>query len=74
MLRLAVILHRARNPANRPQARVATDQSRIVLTLDAQWLADRPLARADLDAEVARLAKAGFELSVETFAGAEATG
>ena len=71
MLRLAVILHRARNPANRPQARVAIAQSRIVLTLDAQWLADRPLARADLDAEVARLAKAGFELSVETFAEAE---
>ena len=67
VLRLAVILHRARNPANRPPGRIAIDQKQIVLTLDSDWLAERPLARADLDAEAERLTKAGYSLSVTTF-------
>lgn len=65
-LRIAVILHRARNPAARPPARLTIDKKKATLSLDAEWLAERPLTRADLDAEAGRLADAGLELRVET--------
>ncbi|RJS92958.1 Ppx/GppA family phosphatase [Salinisphaera sp. Q1T1-3] len=64
-LRLAVLLHRARNPAARPPARLSIDKKHVILTLDADWLAERPLTRADLDVEAGRLAKAGYTLVVE---------
>lgn len=61
-LRIAVILHRARNPDARPPAVLHIQGSRLELAIDPDWLAARPLTRADLDAEAERLARAGLAL------------
>ncbi|MGN8158453.1 Ppx/GppA phosphatase family protein [Salinisphaera sp. SWV1] len=66
-LRIAVILHRGRNPATRPPVTLAHGDATLTVSIDADWLAERPLTRADLDREGERLAKAGLALDlVET--------
>ena len=72
-LRMAVILHRGRNPATRPPVTLAHEDSTLTVSIDAEWLTERPLTRADLEGESARLAKAGLKLElVETGAGLRA--
>lgn len=71
-LRVAVILHRGRNPATWPPVTLTHEGSTLAVLIDADWLAERPLTRADLEREGERLAKAGITLDlVETSAGAD---
>lgn len=65
LLRLAVLLHRGRSDTPLPRIALAVDGPRIRLAFPAGWLRDHPLTRADLDAEEAYLAAAGFELDVD---------
>ena len=62
-LRLAVRLHRSRSD-RLPTPLLAVEEDDITLSLDAHWLEDHPLARADLQEEAALLAAAGFRLVV----------
>ncbi len=63
-LRLAVILHRARDPAARPRARLTVHGRRATLRFAGRWLGQRPLTQADLAREVEQLARAGLELRI----------
>lgn len=63
-LRIAVILHRGRDPAIRPPVTIAHGQQQLTVAVDARWLADRPLTRADLDREGERLGRAGLALEL----------
>lgn len=64
-LRLAVILHRGRNPQARPPVAMQIDETRISVTFEAGWLDSRPLTRMDLELESERLDKAGLALNVD---------
>ncbi|HET7313326.1 MAG TPA: hypothetical protein VFJ08_03125, partial [Salinisphaera sp.] len=66
-LRIAVILHRGRDPAKRPPVTLTYGDKTLRVAVAAGWLADRPLTHADLKHEGERLAKAGLILAlVET--------
>ncbi|WP_084188957.1 Ppx/GppA phosphatase family protein [Salinisphaera hydrothermalis] len=66
-LRIAVILHRGRNPATRPPVTFTHGDKKLTVSIDTEWLAQRPLTRTDLEHEGERLAKAGLTLDlVET--------
>lgn len=62
VLRLAVILHRGRNPQTVPPARLQTGKRGIRLICESDWLAERPLTRADLAREAELLGRAGIRL------------
>lgn len=64
LLRLAVLLHRGRDPAGVPPATLAAKGSRLRLSFDPGWLDAHPLTRADLAREAELLGKAGYELVV----------
>lgn len=63
VLRLAVILHRGRNPQTIPPARLHTTKRGIELVCDSEWLESRPLTRADLAREAELLGRAGIRLA-----------
>ena len=63
LLRLAVVLHRARE-IGAVDARLQADGSRLRLQLPREWLAARPLLRADLAGEVEDLEDLGVHLDV----------
>ena len=67
LLRLAVLLHRARETDDMPVLRLQADGERLQLTLDESWLRGRPLLRADLAGEPDDMLGLGvtFELSAE---------
>ncbi|MES1923905.1 Ppx/GppA phosphatase family protein [Salinisphaera sp. T31B1] len=62
VLRLAVILHRGRDPQVQPPVRLVADQARLRLLCDAEWLAARPLTQADLAREAELLGRADITL------------
>lgn len=62
VLRLAVILHRGRDPAPVPPVRLLADGKTCRLLCDADWLAERPLTRADLAREAELLFRTGIAL------------
>ena len=64
-LRLAVILHRSRDPKACPPVTLSIDGKHITLVFAAGWLDSRPLTRADLERESERLADASFTLQIE---------
>lgn len=65
LLRLAVLLHRGRDPRGQPPpVHLAAKGSRLTLTFDAGWLDQRPLTREDLARERAHLERAGYRLQV----------
>lgn len=66
VLRLATRLSRTRSPNPRPPIGVAIEGAAVRLTFPADWLAARPLTRADLEMEAGRVAGAGFLLSWST--------
>ncbi len=62
LLRLAVVLHRGRSRQSLPPLTLAVNQQRLNFRFPAGWLDERPLTRADLEAEAKYLKKAGFRL------------
>ena len=62
VLRLAVILHRGRDPQIAPPAWLEVEQGEISLYCDADWLEERPLTQADLAREAELLARADIKL------------
>ena len=62
VLRLAVILHRGRDPNLAPPVRLRVGKREIRLVCDSDWLAERPLTQADLDREAELLARADIRL------------
>lgn len=63
LLRLATRLNRTRSPTPRPPIGLTVDGSAVQLAFPPDWLAARPLTRADLEMEAARIAAAGFALT-----------
>ena len=55
LLRLAVILERTRTDADSPDVTVAADGDDVRLSVDARWLGDHALSRAELEWERERL-------------------
>ncbi|MBN8716771.1 MAG: exopolyphosphatase [Xanthomonadales bacterium] len=64
LLRLAVLLHRARKDELPPGLRLHADGERLELALDRRWLHARPLLRADLEAEPDDMLGLGLQLHI----------
>ncbi len=62
LLRLAVVLNRARNRQPPPPPTLSISQQRMTLRFPTGWLDEHPLTCADLDVEARYLRKAGFRL------------
>ena len=61
-LRLAALLHRARDDASLPDLKVAMSENGFLLSVDAAWLAASPLTAATLEEEARQWASIGMEL------------
>lgn len=55
LLRLAVLLHRSRQPSTLPPITLAMIDNRIILRFPKNWLKDHPLTAADLEQEAGYL-------------------
>jgi exopolyphosphatase / guanosine-5'-triphosphate,3'-diphosphate pyrophosphatase len=66
LLRLAVILRRARHDRDPPSVSAQAQGPRLWLTVDGGWLASHALSRAELDAERVRLTRVGLEFEIRT--------
>lgn len=66
LLRLAVLIHRAHEAGPIPRLDAQVEGDQLTLTLDARWFDARPLLKADLDDEPAKIAPLGIELHVQT--------
>ena len=64
LLRLAVLLHRG-HEKQVPVPAASAQGEALSVTLPQAWLADRPLAQADLDGEPADVAALGIELRID---------
>ncbi|KUJ71442.1 exopolyphosphatase [Thiomicrospira sp. WB1] len=65
LLRLAVRLHRGRE-TDRPNMQVSVyNETGLAIHFEADWLAQHPLTRLDLEIEAQRLQGAGFDLTFE---------
>jgi len=62
VLRLAVILHRGRDPQSTPPVRLRASRTGLCLVCDRAWLDARPLTQADLVREAELLARADIVL------------
>ncbi|MEI2697718.1 MAG: hypothetical protein V9E94_05010 [Microthrixaceae bacterium] len=62
LLRLAVVLNRARNRQPPPSPTLSIIQQRLELQFPVGWLDEHPLTRADLEGEARFMKKAGFRL------------
>ena len=62
LLRLAVLLHRGREPGTLPPIRLSAGPKSLRLAFPARWLAAHPLTAADLHQEVQYLRAAGVHL------------
>lgn len=63
-LRIAALLHRARDDAPLPELQARFNQKGFELSLVRQWLDDAPLTAATLDEEVGQWASVGFGFKV----------
>ena len=61
---LAVLLLRSRGNEVPPGLRLQADEDRLVLRIDKRWLHDRPLLRADLEAEPEDMLGLGIQLKL----------
>jgi len=66
LLRLAVLIHRAHEADPIPRLDAQIDGDRLTLTLDERWFDARPLLKADLDDEPAKIAPLGISLRLQT--------
>ena len=64
LLRVAALLHRARDTDGIPRLDLDVDGPRMSLRLDRRWLDARPLLRADLEGEPADIAQLGIRLEI----------
>ncbi|MFM8333130.1 MAG: exopolyphosphatase, partial [Candidatus Methylumidiphilus sp.] len=62
LLRLAVVLHRSRQPADLPPLALALADTRVILRFPKGWLAEHPLTAADLEQEAGYLQLVGIVL------------
>jgi exopolyphosphatase/guanosine-5'-triphosphate,3'-diphosphate pyrophosphatase len=67
LLRLAVLLNRARGPVDLPPLRITTGANSLELRMPERWYADNPLTQADLEQERVWLQGRGFELRLAAF-------
>lgn len=65
LLRLAVLLHRARNAAALPEFTLRAESRILSINFPQGWLDVHPLTRADLIQEASYLTAAGFELTFQ---------
>lgn len=64
LLRIAALLHRARDTDEIPRLDLEVNGSKMLLRLSREWLANRPLLHADLEGEPADIAPLGVQLTV----------
>jgi exopolyphosphatase/guanosine-5'-triphosphate,3'-diphosphate pyrophosphatase len=64
LLRLAVLLNRARSPERMPPLRLRGDPVRVRLHVSKRWLAKQPLSRLDLEEERLYLAPLGVDFGI----------
>jgi exopolyphosphatase/guanosine-5'-triphosphate,3'-diphosphate pyrophosphatase len=64
LLRLAVLLHRGRNPEPLPDVTLRVKGRSLTLELPQRWMKDHPLTLEDLEQERLYLKDAGFRLLV----------
>ncbi|WP_240126402.1 exopolyphosphatase [Thermomonas alba] len=64
LLRLAVLLHRARKDELPPGLRLHAEGEALTLSMERRWLHSRPLLRADLEAEPEDMLGLGIQLRV----------
>lgn len=62
ILRLAVLLHRARSPSLKMKASLVANGSKLKLTFPEGWLKSHPLSKMELKQEKKYLKVAGFKL------------
>lgn len=65
ILRLAVLFNRSRGGQSAPRLQARAHRDHLELELPPQWLAQNPLAKADLEEERARLREVALELSID---------
>ena len=65
-IRLAALLHRARDDSARPPIRVTLSRRGFQLQVESAWLAASPLTAAALDEEIRQWAGVGLELKVRS--------
>jgi exopolyphosphatase/guanosine-5'-triphosphate,3'-diphosphate pyrophosphatase len=65
ILRLAVLLNRSRKAELRVPVRLRADGRRLIVSIDADWLADNPLTIADLERERGFHAEVGYTLDFQ---------
>jgi len=65
LLRLAVVLHRARSGSSEADFRLHAHSGGLRVAFDPQWIEAHPLIAADLGEEAQFLASVGLELSVD---------
>lgn len=66
LLRLAVLLHRARQDELPPTLQLRAQGEQLLLRIDKRWLHSHPLLRADLESEPEDMLGLGLQLKVET--------
>jgi exopolyphosphatase / guanosine-5'-triphosphate,3'-diphosphate pyrophosphatase len=65
LLRISVVLHRARSESDLAQPIASAKDDNLTLTFPDNWLESRPLSRADLEQERTYLKSAGIKLRFE---------
>jgi exopolyphosphatase/guanosine-5'-triphosphate,3'-diphosphate pyrophosphatase len=65
LLRLAVLLNRARSPSQLPPLELRADRHRLQVVFPPSWLAANPLTYADLRQEQLWLGACGYELAFD---------
>ncbi|MGH8596332.1 MAG: exopolyphosphatase, partial [Gammaproteobacteria bacterium] len=65
LLRLAVVLHRARRAAPLPPFALSVDDAALKLSLPKEWLGDHTLVGADLEQESSYLKAIGYKLRLK---------
>ena len=64
LLRIAVLVHRGRDPETHPPLTLELDGAKLRLAFAQDWLEAHPLTREDLDRENVYLARVGYKLKI----------
>ena len=65
LLRLAVLLHRSRDPESKPDPRLTVSKKSLSVGFPEGWMKEHPLTLADLKQEARYLEAAGYRLAIE---------